>query len=51
MGHESVLATFKIDHKYCLSDKDDNDSKVPKINDRDNDRKIDRLSPVFKEHL
>ena len=42
MGHASVLETFKNEHEAYLSVKDDDDSKIPKINDRDKDRKIIR---------
>ena len=33
MEHASVFATFKIEHEAYLSTKDDDDSKVPKIDD------------------
>ena len=42
MAYSSVLAEFKIEYEAYLSIKDDNDSKVPKINDKDADRKIIR---------
>ena len=51
MGYASVLTTFKIEQEDQLSVKDDDDSKVPKINDKDNDRKIVRSSPIFKDYL
>ena len=51
LDYKSVLATFNIEHKACLYIKEDGESKVPKINDKDNDRKIDRWSPIFKECL
>ena len=34
IGYASVLVTFKVEHEAYLSIKDDDDSKVPKINDR-----------------
>ena len=40
MEHVSFLATFKIEHESHLSVKDNDESKVPKINDRDNNLKI-----------
>ena len=40
MGYVSVLATFKIKCEACLSIKDHDDSKVPKINDKEKDWKI-----------
>ena len=51
MGCSSALETFKINNESCLSAKDDHDSKVPKINDRDNDRKISCWSYIFKHYL
>ena len=42
IGYVSVLETFKIDHDDYLSVNDDSDSKVPKINNIINDRKIIR---------
>ena len=39
-GYESVFAIFKIECKAYLSAKDDDDSKAPKINKIDNNRKI-----------
>ena len=47
MGYASVLATFKINHEAYVFVKDDEDSKVPKMDDKDNDRKIMRWSPIF----
>ena len=51
MVYSSVLATFKIEYEACLSIKDEDDAKVPKINDKDNDRKIIRWAPIFKDCL
>ena len=42
MNESSVLANFKIEHEDCLSVKDEFETKVPKINDRENDHKIIR---------
>ena len=39
MAYSNVLVTFKIDHEAYLSVKDEDSSKVPKIDDRDKDRK------------
>ena len=33
----TVLATFKVYHEACVSEKYEDDTKVPKINDMDND--------------
>ena len=49
--YSSVLETFKIDHEAYLSVKDEDNSKVPKINARDNDRKIICWDPIFKDCL
>ena len=51
MGCASVLKTFKIEHEDCLSIKGKDDSKVPKINDKENDRKIIQCSPMLKDYL
>ena len=48
MNYLTVLATFKVHHEACLSVKDEDDPKVPKSNDRDNDRKIIHWAPIFK---
>ena len=51
MGYASVLDTFKIENEDHLSVKDDDASKAPKMNDRDNDRKTTRWAPVFNSCL
>ena len=51
MIYSTVLSTFKIDHEAGLYAKDEAEPKVPIINDRDKDRKIIRLSTMFKEYL
>ena len=51
MGYASVLESLKIECEACLSIKDDDDSKFPKINDKDNDQKIIIWSPIFKYFL
>ena len=51
MAYSSVLATFKIEYEAYLSIKDEDDAKVPNINDKDNDRKIIHWAPIFKDCL
>ena len=51
IGYASVLETFKIDHEAYLSVKDDNESRVTKVNDEENDRKVVRWLPIFKYFL
>ena len=51
MGYASVLTTFKIEYEACVSVKDNDDSKVLNVNDRGNEQKIVRRSPMFKEGL
>ena len=51
MNHLIVLATFKVEHEVFISMKDEDDSNVPNINDRHNDRKIIRWVPIFKDCL
>ena len=42
MLHASFLETLKIEYDDFLSVDDEDDSKFPKINDKDKDRKIVR---------
>ena len=51
MNYASVLATFKINYEDYLYMKGEDESKIPKINDRDNDQKIICWSPTFKDCL
>ena len=51
MVHSSVLVTFKIEHEAYLSIKVEDEAKVPKINDRDNDLKIILWAQLFKDYL
>lgn len=52
MHYTNILANFKIEHEaYKKLRNADNDTKVPKINDRDSDRKIIRWAPVFADYL
>ena len=50
MAYSSVLETFKIEYEAYLFIKDEDDAKVPKINDKDSDRKIIRWVPIFKDY-
>ena len=47
----SVLATFKINQEACLCIKDHDESKVPKMNDKGNNRNVVRWSLIIKEYL
>ena len=49
--YPSALAIFKIEYEVCLSIEDEIEPKVPKINDRDNDRKMIHWYPIFKGYL
>ena len=51
MAYSSILATFKTEHEAYLCIKDEDDAKVPKINEKDNDRKIIRCASIFKDCL
>ena len=44
MSYASFLATFKIEHEARLFVKDEDNSKAPKINDKDKDRKFIRCN-------
>ena len=51
MSYSTVLASLKVEHESYLSLKDEAEHKVLKINNRDNDRKVIRWSPIFKDCL
>ena len=51
MAYSSILVTFKIEYEAYLSTADEDDTKIPKINDRDKDRKIIRWATIFKDCL
>ena len=51
MNYANVLSIFKIEHEAYMSLKDDDEPKVPKINDKDHDRKIIRWAPIFQDCL
>ena len=46
-----VLTNFKIEHDAYLELKEEDEPKVPKINDRDSEKKIILWAPIFKDHL
>ncbi len=51
MHYTSVLSQFKIEQEAYASLKDEDEPKVPKINDSDSDRKIIRWAPIFEDYL
>ena len=51
MHYANVLADFKVDHEAYKALKDDDAPKAPSINDKDNDRKVIKWAPIFKDCL
>jgi len=51
MNYANVLSTFKIEYEAYVSLKDEDEPKVPKINDKDHDRRIIRWAPIFRDCL
>ena len=51
MNYENVLSTFKIEWEAYKEIMSEDDPKVPKIVDRDGDRRIIRWSPIFLDNL
>ena len=51
MNYANVLSTFKIEYEAYISLKGEDEPKVPKINDKDHDRRIIRWAPIFKDCL
>lgn len=51
MHYNNVLSAFKVEHDAYLKLRDEDEPKVPKMNDRDSERKIIRWAPIFQDHL
>ena len=51
MHYSNVLMNFKVEWEAYQNLKEQDDPKVPKINDRDGDRKIIRWVPIFKDAM
>ena len=51
MHWNNVLATFKIEFEAYEKLREEDEPKVPRINDRDSERKIIRWAPIFEDHL
>ena len=51
MHYTNVLSLFKVEYEAYASLKDEDEPKVPKINDSDSDRKIIRWAPIFEDYL
>ena len=47
----NVFQDFKIEHEGYIALKDSESHKAPDINDKDNDRKVIKLDPIFKDLL
>lgn len=51
MHYVNVLSDFKVEYESYTNLKDEDEPKVPKINDADSDRKIIRWAPIFEDYL
>ena len=51
MHYANVLQDFKVDFEAYTSLKEDDAPKAPSINDKDNDRKVIKWAPIFKDCL
>lgn len=49
MHYENVLSNFKIEWESYSSLRTEDEPKVPKVNDKDHDRRIIRWSPIFTD--
>ena len=47
MHYTNILTNFKVEYEAYEVMKKEDDPTIPKINDRDNDRKIIRWAPIF----
>ena len=47
MHYTNILINFKVEYEAYEVMKKEDDPTIPKINDRDNDRKIIRWAPIF----
>ena len=51
MYYANVLQDFKLDWEAYQALKEEDAPKAPTINDKDNDRKVIKWSPIFKDAL
>lgn len=51
MHYTNVLSNFKVEYDAYLELKEEDEPKVPKINDRESEKKIIRWAPIFEDHL
>ena len=51
MHYTNVLKVFKLEWEAYEAVKNEDDPKIPKINDRDGDRKVIRWAPIFLDAL
>ena len=51
MHYTNVLKEFKLEWEAYEAVKDEGDPKIPKVNDRDGDRKVIRWAPIFLDAL
>ena len=51
MHYANVLAGFKVDWEAYVELKKDTPPEAPSIKDKDNDRKVIKWTPMFKDYL
>jgi hypothetical protein len=51
MHYQNVLQNFKLEWEAYEAVKKEDDPKIPKVNDRDGDRKVIRWAPIFLDAL
>ena len=51
MHYANILSNFKVEYDAYEVMRNEDDPSVPKINDRDNDRKIIRWAPIFLDSM
>ena len=51
MHYTNVLKDFKLEYDSYVELKDSDEPKIPKVNDKDNDRKITHWAPTFQRAL
>ena len=51
MHYGNVLQDFKVEYEAYIALKDEEAPKAPTVNDKDNDRKVIKWAPIFKDCL
>ncbi len=51
MHYGNVLHNFKVEYEAYTALKDEEAPKAPNVNDKDNDRKVIKWAPIFKDWI